>query len=408
MTRLGTWRSFNKDAKLFLISRGLLAGYYTWPFWYGFATERLTTSQFGFFIAFAYIVGMFAEIPTGAFADRFGRRRSALMGAFLLAVFVPVVYLGRTFEFYLIFALFSGVGTAFLSGSAEALIYESKGMTKDIFRKVMEFESIFWQTGLIVATAIGGILYSVNPFLPFLAQTISFMIAFFVISKLTDDSSTKKSSEHHIFSKRVHRYLAQNKQGFMHLFEVRQLWPLIIFGVSLSVLIWAGIENLNEASMIYHGYIPFERGVILSVTKAIVLVLLATVVFRLIKKDTTKLIYLYAMIMLAYGLFSRGDKYLFLLGFVFFNLTSSVLDNYIRPIFHDYIEDKYRATAISTYSFLSSLFVALSSLIIGFALRTNTVVVVQRYLLIGFTILGSLSLLKFLRHQKDKSWQKGI
>ncbi|HEU4965333.1 MAG TPA: MFS transporter [Bacilli bacterium] len=66
------------------------------------------------------------EVPTGAFADRFGPKASFLMGS-LTAVFSTLALLfanDQTWVFYLSNVL-SGLAATFFSGSKEALIYEN-------------------------------------------------------------------------------------------------------------------------------------------------------------------------------------------------------------------------------------------------------------------------------------------
>ena len=102
MSLVADWKDLNHTSKKYLISRFLLAGFYTWPFWYGFAIERISPADFGLYIAVAYLISTLAEVPTGAFADKFGRKKSALIGILMQASYVYVVIYGRKLEFYLL------------------------------------------------------------------------------------------------------------------------------------------------------------------------------------------------------------------------------------------------------------------------------------------------------------------
>jgi MFS family permease len=400
------WRSITKDAKLYLITQFLLAGYFTWPFWYGFASERITPSQFGIYIAVHYIVGMLAEIPTGAFADSFGRKRSAMLGAMLTAVMPLIIFFGDSFEAYITGAVVSGIGSAFVSGSLESLLYEGKNMTSSIYRRVMQYDVIFWQVGLIIATAGGGLLYRINSFLPFGVQTLSFMLAVIIISRIHEAKTAQTAKQLPSFGDRIGQYLITNKKGFMHLFEVRQLYFLIIFGVAVGAIVSLGIEYMNEAAMIYYGFEPNARGLLLAGTKVIVLVILNTLVFRLITGDSAKLKYLILLTGLAYISFALDNETAFLIGFLFINLISAVYTNYIKPILHDNLQNTWRATAISSYSFLSNLVFALASLLTGIGLQQKGVIYVQRVMLLIFLLLAVPALIIFLTKLRDTSWQQ--
>ncbi len=71
------------------------------------------------------VVFMFLfEIPTGIFADKFGRKKSILLGALLLSL-EPALFLfaENFFVFAVAFAL-AGIGLTFHSGTIEALLYD--------------------------------------------------------------------------------------------------------------------------------------------------------------------------------------------------------------------------------------------------------------------------------------------
>jgi MFS family permease len=392
MSLVSDWKDLNHTSKKYLISRFLLAGFYTWPFWYGFAIERISPADFGLYIAVAYLISTLAEVPTGAFADKFGRKKSALIGILMQASYVFVVFYGRTLEFYLLSALISGMGSAFVSGSLEAMVFESEGMTKQKYRRVSILESLFWQSGLVLATALGGLLFSVNQILPFVAQGLSFLLAFLVVWGIGE-----RSSDHGATTDKVTRrdYIKQNIQGFAHLFKEQSIRPLILFGLILSSVVSVGIENLNEASMIYYGYNPESRGLILALTKLIVVILLAKLIIKRLTTDKSKILYLYLLLVGSFLLFSIVRRELFLAGFLLFNLVSSTMDNFIKPILHDHIHNKFRATAISTYNFVTNIFIAVLAVGIGIALKYNSPIVVQRYLLALIVIACGLTLKVF-------------
>ncbi len=392
------FNGFPHSAKLFLISQFLLAGFYTWPFWFGFATERITISQFGIYLAVGYLIGLLAEIPTGAFADNFGRKRSAVIGA-LCGMLVPgIVYLGGNFTAYILAAVVGGLGSAFISGSLESHLYELPGMDKVLYRKIIIQETFFWQAGLIASTALGGLMYSFNHLLPFVVQSLSFLCGAIVIMQIRSlDTPTEESKK--ISNTKTHRfkkYIKTNKQGFLHLFSIKRIRPLIVYGCTLSVIAWMSIENLNEAAMIHYNISPAGRGLTLSMAKALTLIILNLIVLKKVKTDKQKLIYLCIMTISVFGLYSIDIKGIFLVAFLGFNLISSVMDNFVRPIIHDHIENKWRATAMSSYSFVGNLILAGASILIGMGLQSRGIIFVQRALLAIFIIVAIPSLIRYI------------
>lgn len=74
---------------------------------------------------------LLGEIPTGVFADRFGAKRSFLMGSFIKLISVGVlIFAHEPWMFFLASAL-NGFSVTFFSGADEALLYESLKQSKD-------------------------------------------------------------------------------------------------------------------------------------------------------------------------------------------------------------------------------------------------------------------------------------
>lgn len=85
----------------------------------------LSTSDFFVVILFWTVSVMLFEVPTGAFADRFGAKASFLTGCLLSIIGkVCLLFAYDPWVFYLSSAL-DGIAITFFSGAEEALIYES-------------------------------------------------------------------------------------------------------------------------------------------------------------------------------------------------------------------------------------------------------------------------------------------
>ena len=87
-----------------------------------------------FFLAALYEILVFLlEIPTGVFADRFGLKKSAVLGHFISAASCfPIALFPTSYSVFLLWSLLSAICTTLNSGSVEALQYES---LRDISRE---------------------------------------------------------------------------------------------------------------------------------------------------------------------------------------------------------------------------------------------------------------------------------
>ena len=200
---------------------------------------------------------------------------------------------------------------------------------------------------------------------------------------------------------RLYEYMTNTKEGFFHIFQAKTIRPLIVFGCTLSVLMWLSIEYINEAAMINYRIQPEYRGLLIAAAKVLALVVLNVIVIRKINSDEHKLLYLLFMTIGVFGLYSVGIKSIFLVAFLGFNLVSSTNSSFIRPILHDHIDSKWRATSISAYSFVSNLAQAIASIGVGFMLQKQGVIFVQRALLVLFIVVSVPALFTYLTRSKN-------
>lgn len=89
------------------------------------STRGLSTIEFGALQSLYYFVAVTLEVPSGVLADRFGRRKTLVLGA-LLAVFGSLIRI-IAFDFW-VFAIaevFFAVALALVSGADAAILYDS-------------------------------------------------------------------------------------------------------------------------------------------------------------------------------------------------------------------------------------------------------------------------------------------
>lgn len=85
----------------------------------------LSLAQIAILDAPFFLTQVIMEVPSGGFADRFGRRASLVLGSSMLAAAVLVFGMAETFWLILFSYLLWGVSTAFQSGADSALLYDS-------------------------------------------------------------------------------------------------------------------------------------------------------------------------------------------------------------------------------------------------------------------------------------------
>jgi len=147
----------------------------------------------------AFFIFIF-EVPTGIFADKFGRKKSILAGIITFFVVTVMMIFARGFiPFAFIFA-FTGIAVTFMTGSVEALIYDAlkKRHKKHLMKKTMGNYGSASLTGKFIAPLVGG--YIARELLPvdfkvLISLTLVCILMAFVLALTLKDSETKHVSE---------------------------------------------------------------------------------------------------------------------------------------------------------------------------------------------------------------------
>jgi len=108
------------------------------------------------------------EIPTGLFADRFGRRLSTSVGFFGFLISGIIFLSVRNFAGFLAAEIVFGIAETFISGALEALAVDSLKQTeKDTYLpRLFSNRTIFRTSAMVLSMVAGGFLAS--RFLPYL------------------------------------------------------------------------------------------------------------------------------------------------------------------------------------------------------------------------------------------------
>ena len=98
-----------------------------WPIWVIYLTDmrRFTLTQVSGLEALFWVVIVLAEVPTGAVADRLGRKVSLMMGAACVTVAVLVFGVATNYWIVLLSYVAWAFGLTFQSGADAALVFES-------------------------------------------------------------------------------------------------------------------------------------------------------------------------------------------------------------------------------------------------------------------------------------------
>ena len=175
-------RRFQRNIRvyyLFMASTGFMIFLPVWII-YLMDGRGLSLTEVGIIESFFWLTIIIGEVPTGAIADRFGRRVSLALGAMLFAISTVIFAMADSFSLLLGSYLVMGVGMTLYSGAGDALLYDTLrvlGRTGEYERHAGRSHGLFWGM-MVLATAIGG------PVAYFLGYSATILVSsgFFVVS----------------------------------------------------------------------------------------------------------------------------------------------------------------------------------------------------------------------------------
>jgi MFS family permease len=148
-----------------------------------FREAGMSYLQIGLLYAIRDVATNILEIPTGVFADAFGRRKSMLMafGAYIISFLIFYAFTG--FWLYALAMLLFAFGEAFRSGTHKAMILEHLTLNEmehlkvDYYGRTRAFSQ--FGSSLNALTAAGLVFYSGDYRTMFLAATVPYVLDFF-------------------------------------------------------------------------------------------------------------------------------------------------------------------------------------------------------------------------------------
>jgi len=135
------------------------------PIWVVFLQRKgLGLTQIGLLEGFAWVLTAALEVPSGAIADRVGRKASIALGAFLYSIAMFLILADALSPAFLLgYALWNS-STAFVSGADSALLYDSlkaSGRTSEAAKQTGRYAAI-QQASQGIASVVGAAIATID------------------------------------------------------------------------------------------------------------------------------------------------------------------------------------------------------------------------------------------------------
>jgi MFS family permease len=160
------------------------------PIWLLYGTEQLGLSV-GLTITLFMVIWLgsgLLEIPTGALADRLGRKKMYLIGVALLAGYPFVYLLESPVLVILAVSIIAALGSALRSGTLIPIVhdaYKKERRSDNEYHTFLSNEKVLTFVARTVASISGGLLYGHDPHAPYIAMVVvyaaMFAAGFFIV-----------------------------------------------------------------------------------------------------------------------------------------------------------------------------------------------------------------------------------
>lgn len=339
---------------------GLTSFDVTHGFWMIFLASRgFSLIQLGILESIFHIVSLLVEIPTGAIADIWGRRRCRIFGRIMAFFGILLMFISHTFILQIVAFIATALGYNFESGSGEALIYDSLlyDSLESRFMIITGKQEMIYQSVSILSFIVGGLLATTSYSLLF---GTSLLGASFAILVSLLFSEPQKSSSHNIDAQNpqrrtrvLHALVHQFTQSLHTLKKERKIGFFILFSeliFSFKMVLFYYQQNYWTSI----GWKEFHIGIVFSLYALIsgITALKAHSIERLLKEKGVITYMPILMLISLWGIALSDVGYIF---FMFTGIVEGVLIVSVASYINVLIPSESRATILSVQSMVFSL-----------------------------------------------------
>jgi MFS family permease len=155
----------------------------------------LSFSQIMLLQSVYYFAKVLSEVPTGAWADRVGRKKSLVIGSLFHSSAYLLIFLSHSFILFNVGEIIAGVAMSFASGADSALAYDSLKCLgrENEYKRIEGNATSVRYLAYAVFAPVGGVLATLNLALPYLASSVVVFLSGLIALTMTEPSRERKS-----------------------------------------------------------------------------------------------------------------------------------------------------------------------------------------------------------------------
>ncbi|MAG47514.1 hypothetical protein CL617_02835 [archaeon] len=348
---------------------------------------ELSFTQISFLLVIVMATILLFEVPTGAFADLYGRRLSILLGSIFMTIGLVIIAFSSVFSLFVVAAIIIGISSAFFSGSWSALVYDTLKelkREKEYLKILSRIEIAFLFVGIISAY-FGPYLFSFNVRWPYYISSIAAIIWIFAIFSLYEPPLE--------YSKKINikDHYIQMKDGLIFVTNHSKLIWLIFFSAIMAIIAITVGELIMGPFIISIGFSLKEFALI-----ALVSNIIQTVFVFFIDKIENKIGEKKSFLLVIIGIFfililmTFTRNYFISVVFGLFWAIMSFRELILEKYINHHLEKENRATVLSIHSMSLALLGLIMAPFLGYIIDLTSLSYSVVFLAILVGVIGSI------------------
>jgi MFS family permease len=269
MTQNQRWLS-----RKFLIYKFLTNLWFVGAVWLYFYRLFITDREIGILDGTAFAIGLFAEVPSGVLADKYGRDKMVKVGQVLAGGGLLIQAFGTSFVPFVVGQAIMMIGVSFVSGADEALFFDKLQFNKTSveWRKLITKGTQVALIGSTVAIIAGGWLHSFDPRIPWILTGLSFISSVFLIWPIKEVRPVKEKQK---LLSELKEQLGSIRLGFLEFITPKLFLYVPIIVVTQGLFYTAGWGLLRLVLLDRFYFSPFAGSIVIATSSLITVGILA-------------------------------------------------------------------------------------------------------------------------------------
>jgi len=295
-----------------------------------------TLFQVSVVVAIITAVSLVADLPTGVFADKYGRKLSLIFGTIALGLSFVLLGFASNFISFCIYALLNGLGWSLLSGAEEAYVFETAKELKNTYKHSISNVYITDEIATIFGLLTGALITN----LAGLQKTIFVAAAALLVAALVSIYLLNEPKKHFSDLGNKKKHIIKHTFKF---FKKNTTYGLIMI---LFAVYYEGGRFLWQPQLVNSGVKIYELGLIYAVFKIFSVTGSFLAKHHSFKEYKLPLFMAGVVLTFSFVLISFNSLAIVLAGFCIYSLA----ENYTRILQSDFLNKaitKSRASILS-------------------------------------------------------------